>query len=231
MTQVLCTSCTQCSFYLGDSCYAGRFDTFGDKVGLGPDGRHVIHGICNLYNQDEGDLEEILIKRRRDVNLAVSFLVIHRGKDLSELLKTIRSVVNSDLTEKTELKVVCMDLSVAEMQSAYESVRELCFGKVKFSMVDRVDKEEDPNLILTGAMKKMKNSFVIVVESGKEVYPTINHSVNYLVNDKLTDIGLLSQTDGNFYGCMMFVAQAVGWFAFEDLGVKLKHLVKEVTVI
>lgn len=231
MTQVLCTSCTQCSFYTGDSCFAGRFEAFGDKVSLGPDGRHIIHGICNLYNQDDGDMEEILIKRKRDISLAVSFMVIHEGTDLDQLLVTVKSILKSDHNEKTELKIVCMDLSTFQMQAAYDAVGELCFGKLKFSMVDRVDKAEDPRLILTNAMKKMKNSFVIVVNSGKEVYPTLNHTVNYLINDKLTDLGLLEQFDRDFYGCMMSVAQAVGWFAFEDLGVKLKHLVKEVVLI
>jgi len=216
---------------LGDSCFAGRFEAFGDKVGLGPDGKHVVHGICNLYNQDDGDMEEILIKRKRDISLAVSFLVNHEGTDLEQLLVTVRSILKSDFTEKTELKIVCMDLSTFQMQAAYDAVGELCFGKLKFSMVDRVDKDEDPRLILTNAMKKMKNSFVIVVASGKEVYPTLNHTVNYLVNEKLTNLGLLDQHNHDFYGCMISVAQAVGWFAFEDLGVKLKHFVKEVVVI
>ena len=80
-------------------------------------------------------------------------------------------------------------------------------------------------------MKKMKNSFVVVVEAGQVVYNTIRGDVNQLINEDLKVVSLLSQKDGDFYGCMLFLAKHLEYYAFDDLYIKLSHVANEITYI
>ncbi len=202
-----------------------------DLVHNDDEGNPVVSGICNLFNRDEfsneDDLREILIKRKEAIGIPVSFLVIDReaGDDYLPLIDTINSILESDIAPTTELKIVCMD------RNPYDSIGSFLSGRISHSVVVRADKEEDPNLILTNAMKKMKNAFVVVVEAGHLVYKTIREDVNRLINEDLKMVSLLEQEDGDFYGCMLFLAKNLEYFAFEDLKSKLQQIVLEVTKI
>jgi hypothetical protein len=224
------TICAKCSFLIKESnrCFASRLEKW-QSLGLvreDENGRPLVEGICNLYNQEAGDLEENLIKRKRDIGITVSFFVIHRGTDTSELIKTLQSILDSDISETTELKIVSMN------SDPFLEISPLLSGKISHSLVVRADMDEDPNFILTNAMKKMKNSFVVVVEAGQVVYNTIRGDVNHLINEDLKVVSLLHQKDGDFYGCMLFLAKHVEYYAFDDLFVKLYHLAaNEITYI
>jgi hypothetical protein len=184
-----------------------------------------VDGICNLYNTDSGEAEDILIKRKEEIGIAVSFLVMYRDDNIESLKNTLQSILDSDINDKTELKIVCVD------SDPYDQISNMLAGQIKHSIVVRTDKEEDPRLIMTNAMKKMKNCFVVVIDAGHLVYNTIRENVNTLVNEELKTVSLLKQKDGDFYGCMLYLAKHIEYFAFEELGVKLEHLVKEVTYI
>jgi hypothetical protein len=223
------TICKKCSFLIPETngCFASRLEKWR-SLGLvreDEEGFPLVSGICNLYNQEDGDLEENLIKRKRDIGIAVSFLVIHRGNDTQELITTLRSILDSDISDNTEVKVVCME------SDPFNEISPLLSGKVSHSVVVRADKEEDPNFILSNAMKKMKNSFVVVIEAGRTVYNTIRGDVNHLINEDLKTVHLLQQKDGDFYGVMLFMAKHIEYYAFEDLLIKLQHVVKEITYI
>lgn len=224
---IAATSCASCSFYLNHDCYAGRLSKWVAKglTRYDEDGNHLVDGICSLYNTDSGDLSEILIKRKRDIGIPVSFLVIYRGENPYELMNTVYSILGSDHDERSELKIVCID------SDPYELLAPILAGKISHSVVYRTDKEEDPNLILTNSMKKMKNAFVVVVEAGHLVYNDIREQVNKLINEELQTVSLLQQKGGEFYGCMLVLAKHLQYFAYDDLGTKLRHVVKEVTYI
>lgn len=228
---IAATSCSSCAFYSRETgkpeCYAGRLSKWTEKglVREDENGDSLVDGICNLYNTDPGSLDDILIKRKRDINIAVSFMVIYRGEDPYKLADTIYSILGSDYDEKSELKIVCLDTD------AYEYISPILAGNISHSVVYRTDKEEDPNLVLTNSMKKMKNAFVVVVEAGQMVYKDIREQVNNLINEELKTVSLLQQKDGQFYGCMLVLAKHLQYFAYGDLGEKLRHIVKEVTWI
>jgi hypothetical protein len=228
---IAATSCPSCSFYSKETgnpvCYAGRLSKWTEKglVRTDENGDSLVDGICNLYNTDPGSLEDILIKRKRDISIPVSFLVIYRGEDQKKLSDTVNSILVSDYEEKTELKIVAID------SDPYDFMAPILAGEISHSIVYRMDKEEDPNLILTNSMKKMKNAFVVVVEAGHLVYDNIREQVNNLINEELRTVSLLEQGDGNFYGCMLVLAKHLQYFAYGDLGEKLRHIVKEVTYV
>ncbi len=228
---IAATACSSCAFYDNETgvpeCYAGRLARWTEKglVHQDENGDSVVDGICNLYNTDPGNLDDILIKRKRNISIPVSFLVIYRGEDPYNLADTVYSILKSDYEDGTELKIVAID------SDPYEFIAPILAGKISHSIVYRMDKEEDPNLILTNSMKKMKNAFVVVVEAGHLVYDNIREQVNDLINEELKTVSLLQQKDGDFYGCMLVLAKHLQYFAFADLGEKLRHVVKEVTLV
>lgn len=226
MSVIMHTQCKDCSFYENGTCYAGRLEKWNsDLISTDEEGNHIVAGICSLYNQDVGDRSEILIKRKGEIGIAVSFLVIYREDGIESLKYTLQSILDSDIDDKTELKIVCID------SDPYDQISAMLSGKIRHSIMVRADMEEDPRLIMTNAMKKMKNSFVVVIEAGHLVYNTIRENVNTLINDDLKTVSLLKAIDGGFYGCMLYLAKHIEYFAFDDLGVKLEHLVTEVTYI
>lgn len=190
----LATFCKNCCFYNSDdkSCQTGYLDKFQDcdsKIIWEEDGP-VVFRVCpsrrglDWEHKDDPNLSDILEK---EMYISGSILLIANSLDgLSKTLDELSSIENIN---KFNLVIV--------HRGAVDGMQKLCEDKITFtdfvcvkSYLDNTDE------LLFDAFKRVKNGYLITLDSDKDFDSGIIDVLNSAVNHKMKKVLHVVGTDG-----------------------------------
>lgn len=190
----LATFCKNCCFYNNDdkSCKTGYLDKFkscDSKIVWEEDGP-VVHRVCpsrrtsDWEHKDDPNLSDILEK---EMHISGSILVI--AGSIESLSKTLDQLSGVENIDKFNIIIV--------HRGSMDGLQKLCEDKITYSSFMCIKSYlEDTNELMFDAFKRVRNGYLITLDSEKDFDPSIIGTLNSAVNHKMKQVLHVVGTDG-----------------------------------
>ena len=220
----LATFCKNCCFYNNEdkSCKTGYLDKFkscDSKIVWEEDGP-VIYRVCpsrrttDWEHKDDPNLSDLLEK---EMYISGSILVI--ANSLDGLSKTLDELSGVENINKFNIIIV--------HRGAVDGLQKLCEDKITFSNFTCVKSYLDnTDELLFDAFKRVKNGYLITLDSDKDFDPGIIGVLNSAVNHKMKQVLHVIGTDGAHQSATMCLLYK--WLK-GDLMIDITSKIRELT--